>query len=51
MTPTTKQQIVQELENYLVKYKMSANVFAAKSGINEAYISNMRNGTYMIVET
>ncbi|ELM3649617.1 ATP-binding protein [Flavobacterium psychrophilum] len=51
MTPTTKQQIVQELESYLVKYKMSASVFVAKSGINEAYISNMRNGTYMIGET
>lgn len=51
MTPTTKQQIVQELENYLVKHKMSATVFVAKSGINEAYITNMRNGSNKIVDT
>ena len=51
MNPTTKQQIVHELEAYLVKHSMSANAFVAKSGINEAYISNIRNGNNKIGET
>lgn len=51
MTNSTKQQIVQELENYLAKHQMSANEFVKKSGINEAYISNMRNGSFKIAST
>lgn len=51
MTTTLKQQIVQELEKYLVKHTMSASVFVSKSGINEAYITNMRNGSYKVVDT
>ena len=51
MTPTTKQQIVSELENYLAKHGMSANVFVEKSGVNEAYISGMRSGTYLVGKT
>jgi DNA transposition AAA+ family ATPase len=51
MNLTTKEAIVQSLEDYLVKFSMSANNFVDKSGINEAYISNMRNGSYMIGKT
>lgn len=51
MTDSTKQQIVSELENYLSKHEMSQNDFVKKSGINEAYISNMRNRSFRINTT
>lgn len=47
----TKQAIVTALEDYLLKHEMSANNFVKKTGINESYISNMRNGSYAIGET
>jgi DNA transposition AAA+ family ATPase len=51
MTTDLKHQIVQELENYLAFHKMSANDFVKKSGINESYISNMRNKSFVIGQT
>lgn len=51
MTTEIKNQIVQELENYLELHKMSANEFVKKSGINEAYVSNMRNKSFKIGTT
>lgn len=51
MTPTTKKQIVTALEKYLAQHTMSANVFVEKSNVNEAYISGMRNGTYLVGKT
>jgi DNA transposition AAA+ family ATPase len=51
MTPEVKQQIVIALENYLTLHQMSANEFVKQSGINESYISNMRNGNNKIGNT
>ena len=51
MTTALKNQIVDALEQYLNKYEMSANVFADKTGINEAYISNMRNRSFTVGKT
>ena len=51
MNTALKNQIVDALEQYLNKYEMSANVFADKTGINEAYISNMRNRSFTVGKT
>lgn len=51
MTQEIKNQIVNELENYLSQHEMSANDFVKKSGVNEAYISNMRNKSFNIGPT
>jgi DNA transposition AAA+ family ATPase len=51
MTETTKHQIVTELENYLSKHNMSQNEFVKKSGINEAYVSNMKSKTFKVGST
>jgi DNA transposition AAA+ family ATPase len=51
MIPEIKQQIVIALESYLTLHQMSANEFVKQSGINEAYISNMRNGNNKIGPT
>jgi DNA transposition AAA+ family ATPase len=48
MTTETKNKIVDALEQYLIKHQMSANVFVDKTGINEAYISNMRNRSFKV---
>ncbi len=44
MKKETKKQIIEELEKYLTLHDMSANVFARKSGVNSAIISNVRAG-------
>ncbi|MEO7977738.1 AAA family ATPase [Flavobacterium sp.] len=46
-----KKEIVIALENYLAIHQMSANEFVKKSGINEAYVSNMRNLSFVIGKT
>lgn len=51
MTLEVKNKIVDALENYLSVHKMSANQFVDKTGINEAYISNMRNRTFIVSKT
>lgn len=51
MTTETKHKIVEALEYYLTVHKMSANQFVDKTGINEAYISNMRNKSFMVGKT
>jgi DNA transposition AAA+ family ATPase len=51
MTTEQKNKIVDALEQYLTKYEMSANVFVEKTGINEAYISNMRNRSFTVGKT
>ena len=44
METTIKQQIITELEKYLSLHGMSQNDFAEKSGVNAAYVSQLRNG-------
>ena len=51
MTTEQKNKIVDALEQYLTKYEMSANVFVEKTGINESYISNMRNRSFTVGKT
>lgn len=51
MTTEQKNKIVDALELYLTKFEMSANAFVEKAGINEAYITNMRNRTFMVAKT
>jgi DNA transposition AAA+ family ATPase len=51
MTQDKKNKIVDALELYLTQHQMSANQFVDKTGINEAYISNMRNRTFMVGKT
>lgn len=51
MTTETKNKIVDALEYYLNLHQMSANVFVDKTGINEAYISNMRNRSFTVGKT
>ena len=51
MTTETKNKIVDALENYLTVHKMSAKQFVDKTNINEAYISNMRNRSFMVGKT
>ena len=51
MTTEIKNKIVDALEYYLTVHKMSANQFVDKTGINEAYISNMRNRSFMVGKT
>jgi len=51
MTTELKNKIVDALEGYLKTHHMSANAFVDKTGINEAYISNMRNRTFVVGKT
>lgn len=51
MKQETKIEIVKALEDYLASHQMSQNEFVKKSGINEAYISNMRNQSFTIGRT
>jgi DNA transposition AAA+ family ATPase len=51
MTTEQKNKIVDALEAYLTQHQMSANVFVDKTGINEAYISNMRNRSFVVGKT
>lgn len=51
MTIEQKNKIVDALEQYLTKFEMSANVFTDKTGINEAYITNMRNRSFKVGKT
>lgn len=44
METNVKNQIIANLEEYLEHHGMSASVFAKKSGINAAIISNLRSG-------
>ncbi|MGR3790288.1 hypothetical protein BWK63_12915 [Flavobacterium covae] len=51
MTTEQKNTIVNALEAYLSKYDISANVFVEKTGINESYITNMRNRSFKVGKT
>lgn len=51
MKQEIKIEIVKALEDYLALHQMSQNEFVKKSGINEAYISNMRNHSFVIGKT
>lgn len=51
MNQDIKNKIVDALEDYLSNFGMSANAFAEKTGINEAYVSNMRNRSFTIGKT
>lgn len=51
MKQEVKIEIVKALEDYLAVHQMSQNEFVKKTGINEAYVSNMRNKTFMIGKT
>lgn len=51
MKKEIKIEIVKSLEDYLATHQMSQNEFVKKTGINEAYISNMRNQSFAIGKT
>ena len=51
MTTEQKNKIVDALELYLTKFEMSANAFVDKTGINEAYITNIRNRSFTVSKT
>lgn len=51
MRQEVKIEIVKALEDYLAVHQMSQNEFVRKSGINEAYVSNMRNHSFKIGKT
>lgn len=51
MKQETKLEIVKALDNYLATHQMSQNEFVKKTGINEAYISNIRNLSFSIGKT
>lgn len=51
MKTEIKHNITQALESYLVLHEMSANEFVKKFGINESYISNVRNKSFTIGAT
>lgn len=51
MKPEIKIEIVKALEDYLALHNMSQNEFVKKTGINEAYISNIRNKSFVIGKT
>lgn len=44
ITPQQKQQITEALNNYIETHKISANEIVKRSGVNESYISSVRNG-------
>lgn len=44
ITAQQKQQITEALNNYIETHKISANEIVKRSGVNESYISSVRNG-------
>lgn len=44
MKNEVKMQIIEALNGYLDQHKMTASDFARKSGVNQSYISNIRQG-------
>lgn len=44
ITANQKQQITEALNNYIITHSMSANEIVKRSGVNESYISSIRNG-------
>lgn len=44
ITAQQKQQITEALNHYIVTHNMSANEIVKRSGVNESYISSIRNG-------
>ena len=44
ITTAQKHQITEALNNYIVAHNMSANEIVKRSGVNESYISSIRNG-------
>lgn len=48
MKSTHKQQIIEALNQYLTKHQMNGADFSKKSGINEGYISTLRNFKFEI---
>ena len=48
MKAEIKRQIIDALENYMTEYSVSQNEASKRSGVNAAYIMEMRKGNYSI---